>query len=471
MKCIHCCVLIYLKTHIMALIIMWSCLMEITKFFETEYVDYCSYDNYRSLGNCIDGLKPSSRKVLNTVRRNNIKKNIKVSILASDVTRENEYLHGNVSLEGVIIGMAQNFSGTNNINLLKPEGSFGNRCIQNSAASRYICTKKNDVVDYIFSELDDSILTQQEFEGSIIEPKFFIPIIPMILINGSEGIGNGFAQKILPRNPKDVISSIINFIKNGVKIKTLMPYYKGFNGSIDKNNDGLIIKGKFERVNTTTLIITELPIGYDLSKYNLVLSKLEDDKTILNYTDKSEGNTFRFEIKATREFIQKPDDWILDTLKLVKKVTENFTCIDENNSIKEFSNEVELLEYYITIRHQYYAKRKDDMLYKIKKELLILGSKFYFLKLVLSDNITVFKKSKKEVEEQIRSFTTKFPFHDEDGFGYLLNMPIHSFTSDTYEDLKTKIDEKKNQLTKLEEKSIIKMWLDDLNELEKMILY
>lgn len=444
--------------------------MNIKEFFDTDFSSFASYSSFRGIGNFIDGQKPSSRKVIHAVK--NLKDKTKVASLAARIVDTLEYLHGQVSLEGVISGMAQNYAGSNNINLLEPKGDFGSVCIQKAGASRYIYVDKEKIYDSIFKSVDENVLIDQEFEGTKIEPQFYVPIIPMILVNGSEGIGTGFAQKILPRNPKDIIHYILHILtKDCTKSCNLVPYFNGFSGTI-RNIDSTFsyeIYGKFERTNTTTITVTELPIGYDLEKYCNILAKLEEEKVIVDYTDKSEPkeNKFLFEIKAQREFVKKDDEYIIDKLKLVKKVTENFTCIGQNNEIVEFKSDIDILNAYIKIRLEYYEKRKAYLIKKLKEDLMIAGSKFYFVKLVLEEKIKVFKQSKAIILDQIDK-CDKFPFYKvNDSFTYLINMPIHSFSFDTINDLKEDIQKKKLLLQEVSDTHVYKMWVTELTELQK----
>jgi DNA topoisomerase-2 len=445
--------------------------VRIVEFYNTDFASFSSYSAFRGIANVIDGQKPSSRKVLCSIK--NLKEKTKVASLASRIVDTLEYIHGATSLEGVITGMAQDFVGTNNINLLEPKGDFGSVCIQKAGAGRYIYVNKQKVYDKILCSDDECILEEQEFEGTKIEPKFYVPIIPLILVNGSEGIGTGFAQKILPRNPKTLIKLLQNTCEHKTQIRSsILPYFEGFSGEIVKTGDASYdIKGKFERLNTNTIMVTELPVGYDIEKYSAILTKLEDDKVITDFTDKSEpkDNKFLFEIKATREFVKLSDETLMDKLKLVKKVTENFTCIGINNEIVEFKSELEILDYYVTCRLDYYAKRKDWLINKIKEELMVAGSKFYFVKLILEDKIKVFKQPKDAIIKQIEE-SEAFPFYKrDDSFQYLINMPVHSFSNETIEELKKQISAKKEELKVYTEKSINSMWLDDLNELTKAL--
>jgi DNA topoisomerase-2 len=445
--------------------------MKITEFFNTEFANFATYSAFRGIACVVDGAKPSSRKVICAVK--NLKEKTKVSSLASRIVDTLEYIHGAQSLEGVISGMAQNFAGSNNINLLEPKGDFGSVCIQKAGAGRYICVNKEKIYDYIFNSDDDKILIEQEFEGTRIEPKFYVPIIPMILVNGSEGIGTGFAQKILPRDVKEIIQYIIHRIGNKPQKYTLThPYFNGFTGTVKAITDSSFeIYGKFERTNSTTITVTELPITYDIEKYCSILSELEDAKVIMDYTDKSEPkqNRFCFEIKAPREFVKKDDDYIFDKLKLIKKITENYTCIGKNNEIVEFKSVQEILDYYVSVRLEYYAKRKEYIINRLKEELMIAGSKYYFVNLILKDMIKVFRVPKADVH-QCLEYRSEFPFHKvDDSFNYLTNMPIHSFSPETLEELKDTIQKKKLQLKEAQEKTIEQMWLDELKLLKEKL--
>jgi DNA topoisomerase-2 len=445
--------------------------VQIKQFFDDEFSAFASYSAFRGIGNFIDGAKPSSRKVICAVKT--LKEKTKVASLAARIVDTLEYLHGQVSLEGVISGMAQNYAGANNVNILEPKGDFGSVCIQKAGASRYIYINKEKIYDTLFRSIDENILIPQEFEGTKIEPQFYVPIVPMILVNGSEGIGTGFAQKILPRNIKDIIQYLVQYCKSPcpcMKPYNVLPYFNGFTGEVRRvEGFSYEIYGKFERKNTSTIHVTELPIGYDIEKYCAILSKLEDDKVIADFTDKSEPkeNKFLFEIKASREFVAKDDAYIIDKLKLVKRVTENFTCIGENNEIVEFKSDIEILEAYVKVRFAYYEKRKVYLIQKLKEDLMIAGSKFFFVKLVLEGKIKVFKETKQSITDSI-TLNTSFPFYKvNDSFSYLINMAIHSFSSDTITELKLDIEKKKLRLKEVSDITIQEMWLEELMELKK----
>jgi DNA topoisomerase-2 len=197
----------------------------IESFFNKEFIEFSMYDNIRSIPNLIDGFKPSQRKILYTCLKNNIKNDIKVSQLTGSVMKDSAYHHGNISLEGTIVNMAQDFVGSNNINLLQPMGQFGTRLKGGSdaASSRYIFTKLSDISRNIFNENDEPLLTYLDDDGFSIEPMYYVPIIPMVLVNGSSGIGTGWSTDIPNYNPNDIIKYLVNKIKNQ-KVPQLHPY-------------------------------------------------------------------------------------------------------------------------------------------------------------------------------------------------------------------------------------------------------
>lgn len=171
-------------------------------FFKTEYVDFASYDNLRKIASCIDGLKNANRKVIHTILDKKIYDLTKVSQLSAKAGEYADYLHG--SLDGVVITMAQDYLGTNQIPLLAKKGNFGSRTIQEPSAPRYIFACGSKKLKEWFNPLDKGQLIQQTFEGIKIEPKFFIPDLPVLLINGSKGVSSGFAQNILSRSLSDI---------------------------------------------------------------------------------------------------------------------------------------------------------------------------------------------------------------------------------------------------------------------------
>lgn len=432
--------------------------ISVKKFFNSEYVNTASYDNLRKIASVVDGQKNAGRKILHTILEKSVKDEIKVSQLGSKVAEFTEYLHG--SLDNVIVNLAQNFVGTNNIPLLVREGNFGTRFTQEASASRYVYTHGAPEFFKIFNKQDGAILQEQYFEGAKIEPRFFVPELPLLLINGSEGVSFGFAQKILPRSPKTLVKLINDRLAGKKwKDKNIVPYYEGFKGTIvqgDTHNQWLI-KGVIQRTSITRVTITELPVGYDLRGYIDVLETLEEKKAIQSYTDMSEDDNFKFEIVFQSKMLKDmTDDEVLSHLKLIKKVSENYTVVDEFNKIRVFNNVVEILNHYIDVKLDYLNKRKTYQLSKLQSDIDIDQSKYYFIEAIVKGNLIVSNRKKAVVEADLVKMTNIITV--DGGYDYLLNMNIMSLTTERMQKLAETLKDKKAELATLKKTTIEDIW-------------
>ena len=437
--------------------------MQLSNFFNSDFVDYASYDNLRKIGSCIDGLKNASRKVIFTVLEKNIKEPIKVSQLANKVAEYAEYLHG--SLDGVVVNLGQDFAGTNNVPLLQKKGNFGTRFAQEASAPRYIFTYGSKNLFTLFKKEDLKILKEQMFEGERIEPVFYVPTLPLILVNGSEGVSSGFAQKILPRNPKSIIKYLTNKIQGKRNNKDLLkPFFKDFKGTVEQGETSFqwLIKGKIERTNKNQITISEIPVGYDLKTYIKVLKTLEDSKVILDWDDLSDKE-FKFIVKMNPKDLDKlSEDEILDRLKLVKKVTENLTCLNANNQIQEFQSAEEILDYYFKVKMEYLGKRKDYLVQELKTDLDILNAKITFIKAILDKSLVIEKQPKDKIVKNLEKIIT---VKVQDSYDYLLNMPLYSLTLEKIKALTETLKNSKLKLKETQEKTLENFWLEDLEEI------
>lgn len=344
--------------------------------------------------------------------------------------------------------------GTNNVPLLKREGNFGNRAKPANSADRYIFTCKEDYLESLFMSDDTDVLIEQIFEGDVIEPKYYVPVLPLLLVNGSEGVSVGFAQKILPRNPVDISNSIKEILDDKPISSKLLPYYNGFKGDIIEREDGgFEIRGTFKKVGKK-IVIEELPIGYDLKSYKKVLNSLEEKKIISEYsdlTDTKKSNNFKFEV-IYKDIDRKSDLEILEVLKLIKRVSENFTAMDEDNIIKVFQSPEEILRSFVKIRLEYYEKRKLNKIEKLEYELKILKNKLKFITDVINEKIFISNKTKEHIIKQLNDAG----YYDkiEDSYDYLLRMQIYSLTNEKITELTNTYLKTKKELVELKNKNI-----------------
>ncbi|MCK9531836.1 MAG: hypothetical protein M0R77_14935 [Gammaproteobacteria bacterium] len=436
--------------------------ISVKRFFNDEYVNTASYDNLRKIASVVDGQKNAGRKILHTILEKNVKDEIKVSQLGSKVAEFTEYLHG--SLDNVIVNLAQNFVGTNNIPMLVREGNFGTRFTQEASASRYIYTHGSAEFFKLFNKQDGAILQDQFFEGTKIEPRFFVPELPLLLVNGSEGVSFGFAQKILPRSPKTLIKLINDRLAGKKwKDKNIVPYYEGFGGTIEQgdSNNQWLIKGAIKRISITKVEITELPVGYDLRGYLDVLDTLEEKKHIQSYTDKSEDDKFKFEVVFQSKMLKEmTDDEVLSHLKLIKKVSENYTVVDEFNKIRVFNDVVEILNHYIDVKLDFLNKRKSYMLGKLQLDIDVDQSKYHFIEAIVKGKLVVNNRKKADVEADLSKMKNIITV--EGGYDYLLNMNIMSLTTERMQRLADALKDKKSELATLQKTTVNDIWSETL---------
>ncbi len=251
--------------------------MLVSEFITKELVLFSVADNVRSIPSVLDGLKPAQRKVLYACFKRNLKGDIKVAQLAGYVSEHAAYHHGEASLTSTMVGMAQNFTGSNNLNLLVPSGQFGTRLMggKDAASSRYIFTRLSVVTRALFHPDDDPLLAYQDDDGQSIEPTHYLPVIPLVLVNGADGIGTGWSTSVPQFNPRDVIAAVRARLE-GDALPELTPWYRGFTGKIERKGgpDGTsyVTTGVAEVAEGgASMTITELPIRRWTQDYKQML--------------------------------------------------------------------------------------------------------------------------------------------------------------------------------------------------------
>jgi len=370
----------------------------------------------------------------------------------------------NSSLSNAIITMAQSFK--NNLPLLQEDGQFGSLRSPEPGAPRYIGTKIDKNFRMLYKDFE--LLEYKEEEGESIEPKFFLPIIPTVLINGSSGIAVGFSSNILNRNPVDIINACENLIK-GKKIGNINPFIPSFTGTYiqdEENYKRWIIRGNIQIQNTTTVKITELPPSMTFEKYESILDDLIEKKIIVSYDDNCKDN-IDYTIRFTRESLSKYDtEKLIKLLRLEEYETEIFSTLDEDGKLKIFENSEDVIKYFVVFRLNFYDKRKQFLLSKMKYDLKILSNKGKFIKSILDNKLEV----KNVLKEKLISNLDLLKFDKiDDGYEYLLRMPIWSLTKEMFEKLKQDFSDKKEEMEKLNLIDPKDMYLNDLSELKRKL--
>jgi len=438
----------------------------ITEFLSDEYKEFAMYSiEGRAMPSVIDGFKPTQRKVIhisNQIWKTGNEKTLKVFQLAGKVASDAFYHHGNASLENSIVTMAQKFK--NNAALLEEDGQYGSLRSPQPGAPRYIGTKLNENFKLIYKDFD--LLNYKEEEGETIEPEFFLPIIPTVLLNGSSGIAVGFASNILNRNVDQLIESCVKIL-DGKIIKSIKPSFAEFSGEFIQDLDNpkrWVIRGSFERVNTSTVKITELPPSMTYEKYEEHLDKLCDNKDIVSYDDNCKDN-IDYIIKFNRSSLAELDDTQLrKLLKLEESSTEIFSTLDEFGKLKIFETSEEIVEYFVNFRLTYYHTRKEFLLEKLNRELKILSNRGRFIKAILDEKLKINNVVKLEIINQIEKLGLE---QIDDSYDYLLRMPIYSLTKELFDKLKADFTSKKEEIRILEGTDPKDMYREDLADLKK----
>jgi DNA topoisomerase II len=437
-------------------------------FIDNEYIEFSMEDNIRSIPSVVDGLKPSQRKILYTLNKLN-RGEMNVGEVFGYVKATAEYHHGPASLEQGIIGLAQDFVGSNNISLLEPFGSFGTRISggNDSSAARYIYTDIRDITKDIFMNADNNILNYLQVDGKQVEPEYFVPIIPQILLNGTEGIGTGWSTKI----PKYKLEDLIDYIDkklDGVKRRApLLPYFEKFDGEVfyDEEKDNCVTRGKIIKENTSTVRIIELPINVWNDNYYSFLEKLIEKKIIKSYQKYCTDEKVDIRIKMFREILEPlTEEELMDIFELESIINmSNMHLFDATGKIKKYNSPEEIIDDYYKVRIDFYEKRRQFFLMKLKVKKHRLSNIGKFINLVIKGTIKINNVPMDKIIKQLQYNKIE----EIDGsYSYLMNIPIYKLSKEELDKLKEEFNKVKTQINELNETTPVKMWHQDLVSLK-----
>lgn len=426
------------------------------EIFKTDVRGFSTYDCERSLPSGIDGLKTSQRKVIFGMRKKYPTSEVKVSVAAAGIQEVANYHHG--SIEGVMVNMAQSFPGANNLPYLEDIGQFGSRISPQASATRYIFTKLTPNFKKLFKTEDEPILNFLVEEGDSIEPNFYLPIIPTILINGANGMGTGFACSILSYNPKDLVAACLNVL-NSRSIKKLVPWYSGFTGNVSKEDKQTQFFGVYEIVNTSTMKITELPIGTHTTKYRETLNLLEDNGVIKSYDDNSTEDKTEFIVNCPRDTLKQDRDWILKTFKLISRDTENLTVWTENGKLRCFDTTEDLVTWFVGFRVKKYEARRQYNIKSLGEDLIRLEERVRFIKFYLQNSEWFSKTKKVDIESKLREMNFQ-------NIVELMSIRLYNLTLDQIEDLEAEVQVTKDLIEEMINTTAKDIYIKELKELK-----
>lgn len=433
---------------------------DVYSFFDSHLKLYSAHSNVRGIPFLGDGFKQAQRKAMwgMLARGENAGKNT-VERIAAACASDTDYHHGVGSLEGTIVGLAQDFAGSNNMNLLCPEGQFGSRLDKKPSASRYIKTQLHENFRKLHRKEDDAIMEFNTSNGDKIEPKFFIPILPTVLINGAQGMGTGHATNIFSYNPTEIKDAVVKVL-NGKALTNydLTPYFNGFTGEVsrDKVTGQVSTKGKLEVVNTTTIKISELPVGMESDPFENKLFKLQDKGLITDF-DNQWDDGFDITVKVPRSTTQKSEEELYKMFGLVSKDSENFTVWDTTGHVKKFEAPEEMITEFVGWRLKMYEVRRQKQIKDTNEAVDWASMKIRFIKFYLKNTTTFKNSSKKDLIAYLQE-------NDFAEYDRLLSLSMWNLTKDKIAELEKELDELKSKLNTLESDTAIEMYKRELRE-------
>ena len=464
--------------------------MIISDFIDHEMIKFSIDDCKRSIPNIIDGLKESHRKILYATFLKGLRftgKTMKVAQLSGFVAEKTNYHHGEQCLFDTITKLAHDFPGSNNIPLLFRDGQFGTRLSggKDAASARYIFTKLDTLTRLLFREEDDVLLERVIDDGDVVEPVNYVPILPLILINGCiAGIGTGWSSSIPCFNPIDLIECVKKWMdahkdekdenkseEKIVQYPVIKPWYRKFKGKIEENGQNKYTSYGILRDDGNKAVVSELPIGLWTDNFKEYVEELIEEKQLKSYKNYSTPDTINFTITEHRDGIKCN----IDNLKLKSQIsTSNMVLFSSENKIKKYDTVYDIINEFCKVRFQYYVKRKKYILSKLELELKFLTNKARFINEVMDEKIVLNRRNEEDIvkdleEMKYHKFTPKDNGSDNDiakSYRYLLDMKIRSFSKQKVDELNIEIEKLKNKLEEYLNKTEKDMWLSDLNEFE-----
>ena len=430
--------------------------LTVTDFIHRDLANFSAEDIKRSIPHVADGLKPSQRKVIYACLKKNLTADMKVAQLAGYVAEQTAYHHGEASLQGTIVNLAQNFVGANNLNLLEPSGQFGTRLAggKDAASSRYIFTRLAPWTKNIFDPNDNAVLKYVTDDGQQVEPEFYVPVVPMILMNGAEGIGTGFSCYVPPFNPEAIKQNILCALDQ-VPMVPMKPYFKGFRGKMTKTKDHTwVMEGVVEKEGTQ-IHVTELPPGKWIQDFKEHLEDLVEKNVIQKYENHSTETQPDFRIWGFAG-----EDPVKE-LGLVKTIhTSNMYLIGPKGAVKKYASPEEILCDYIELRTDLYKKRKAHLVRELESEIQWISTKLEFIKGVIHGSIKVLNEPLDSVKAQMRK--RKF---EEEHVPKLLDIKTYNYTQEEVVKLEALCAKRQTDLHVLKSTSVVQMWKNNLSQL------
>lgn len=451
-------------------------MLPMSDFLDKELILFSISDCKRSLPSMMDGLKTSQRKILYTAFSKNLNyasKEMKVAQFGAMTAQVTDYHHGEMNLSEAIVKMAQRFVGANNVSLLFPSGQFGTRLSNgaDAASSRYIFTKLDRLTRFLFRKEDDVLLEYQYEDKEMIDPVVYVPILPMILMNGGLGIGTAFSCTVPMYNPLDLVKCVRMWLTEQTYDKdtdcefpVLVPWYNGFTGTIEQVSEHkFLTKGVISRKGDV-VTVTEIPVGMSIDSFKENVDDLLEQKKIKSVKNYSNDVKIHFEIKENKD---EETELTLESLKLTSTLlTSNMVLFDEQGKIRKYKSVSEIVNQFCRVRYDYYVKRKQHMIRQVEQELVVLRNKHRFLMEVMKGSLVIQHVDEEQIYASLKKGGYQIMNEDET-YGYLLGMHIRSFSTAKLDELTKQIGSLEHDLVKIKKTTEPQLWSQDLDEFQK----
>ncbi|KAI9219108.1 DNA topoisomerase [Blastocladiella britannica] len=475
------------------------------EFINRELILFSIADNHRSIPSMVDGLKPGQRKIMFACFKRKLTQEIKVAQLAGYVSEHSAYHHGEQSLCTTIVNLAQDYVGSNNITLLSPRGQFGTRMQggADAASARYIFTTLTPLAQRIYHPKDKALLRHLDDDGKLVEPEWYMPVVPMVLINGTTGIGTGWSTAIPNYNPRDVVANVRRMLR-GEQPEPMHPWYQGFRGTIEPfgaAGNRYNVAGRYE-LTGQSLRVTELPIGLWTQTFKQMVEEFTrgDDPCVLEFIDESDDALIDFQITLTPQAAALGREAIEKKFKLTTTLaTSNMVCFDQRGCIKKYGSAHEILVDYFALRMDFYVRRKAALTKEHQRQYDVLENKMRFVREVIDRSLVIERKRKADLVAELRrrgymvyresgkdgesneeagagaaeesaagggggdEATTTLSITDYD---YLLRLPLYSLTEERIAELAAQLANERSMLDRVLSQTPADMWDEDLDEFE-----
>ena len=474
-----------------------------------ELILFSRADCVRSIPSVVDGFKPGQRKILFACFKRKLKGEVKVAQLSGYIGEHSAYHHGEQSLQGAIVNMAQDYVGANNINLLHPAGQFGTRLQggKDHASARYIFTRLSPITRALFPEADDPVLAYLEDDGMPIEPTFYVPVLPMVLVNGADGIGTGWATSVPNYNPREIVANLRRMM-DGAQPEPMTPWYRGFAGLIEPAKAGSYsVCGRIEQLDATTVLISELPLkkwtqDYKETLETMMLGKDGETAFVTDFKEHHTDTTVSFTVTLSEQAMAAAlSEGLLKKFKLTSTLAEsNLVLWDEHGRLKKYASTAEILAEFYDVRQRTYGERKAWQTDRLSADWDKLQNKARFIQAVVDGELVIANQAKAALVEALRlrgyasiqpdkpkrplvagvdadgDVAAAEPTEGADGGGdaerghggydYLLSMPLWSLTAERLAALRAECASKERELNELLGKSALDLWRHDLDVFE-----